>query len=319
MIGVVLLHNQYTSWGTLQNSPSATLLELLEQVVSFGIMPVCVPLFFMISGFLLLQGDAHSRQGIVRKWKNRWRTLVVPYLLWNALIFCAFLTLHRANVADLSSALWNFQDTKMPVHFQFWFLRDLILLTLTYPLWAWIIRTTRGYFTVLLAGVCILCPSVQELFYFALGMTLTAHSAWLERTSRSVQTAVALLFIALVALRTLCHYEWLPLQWHADLAIILTGAFTFWHLMRQLSATSNGYMAMGKYAFFLYAFHEPLFSMMRKAALPYLSQHLAAATSLYLLLPMATVAVTIAIYHLLSRCLPGVLSLLVGGHKSPSS
>ena len=65
-------------------------------------------------------------------------------------------------------------------------------------------------------------------------------------------------------------------------------------------------------AFFLYAFYEPLFGMLRKKALPLMDTGVIAATALYVLLPCAIIGISWAVFRVLQRFFPRLLSLLTG-------
>ena len=49
-----------------------------------------VPLFFAISGFLFFNNLSPSIENFFKKYKNRFFSLIIPFLFWNLIIFLFF-------------------------------------------------------------------------------------------------------------------------------------------------------------------------------------------------------------------------------------
>lgn len=316
MIGVVLLHNQYTTFGTLDNREAVTLLTLLEQIVSFGLVRMCVPLFFVMSGFLIARDGRLDRTTIVGKWRRRLHTLLIPYLLWNLLTLLLHLILHRAAPSEALSAFWDYRQTGFPIHFQFWFLRDLIVLSLLYPPLAAVIRFAGVWPMIVLGGIWLWHRPAESAFFFVSGMTfaLTPLSP-LRRTLPPLLPAAGG-FALLLALRMFACYGRLPAAWSAALEplLILSGCIAVWRL-GQHAVKNNHLRSMeraGQLSFFIYAFHEPLFSVVRKLSLYQVNSGYEVALATYFLLPVAVIGISVSAYRLLHRFAPRCLSLLTG-------
>ena len=117
---------------------------------------MAVPYFFMASGFFLA-GHMEEPGWYPREMKKRFRTLVVPYVLWS-LLFAVYLmpVAILANLHAHRDWCWNLgfpgwiktfgldflQNPLLP---PFWFLRWLICLCLASPLLYWIIKKTGGW------------------------------------------------------------------------------------------------------------------------------------------------------------------------------
>lgn len=152
---------------------------------------LAVPAFFAISGYLFFNWQGKFTKDVyVRKIGKRVRTLLVPYLLWNLIVW-AVNTLgplllpslaagRGATLADydLPRFLMAFWDTGggKPVCIQLWFLRDLIVTCLVSPVIYYGLAHGKHWLLLLLAALFAtdILPSVPGLniaaiFPFALG------------------------------------------------------------------------------------------------------------------------------------------------------
>ena len=77
MVGVVLLHNQYTTFQQLTQPNVVSVLSFLEQTLNLGVLRVCVPFFFLISGYLIVSSGGDDAQAWPQKMKRRFFTLFV--------------------------------------------------------------------------------------------------------------------------------------------------------------------------------------------------------------------------------------------------
>ncbi len=148
-----------------------------------------VPIYYFIAGFVFFLGVEWTRQKYLQKLKNRVRSLLIPYLIWNTVaVGILFLKLVPGLSRFLSSTsslnfswhgllscYWFYDNTLIPdpmsdalslgttlapIDVPLWFVRDLIVVVLFTPLLYWIIRRARAYAIVALG-----------LLWFALGYT----------------------------------------------------------------------------------------------------------------------------------------------------
>lgn len=161
----------------------------VQNVVSEMLGRCAVPLFYVISGYLFFLKVPDGMQSIYGKMRKRVRTLVVPYLI-GCLFFVVFLALVESlpgtsrfmngGIIPLfgkpfGEIVWSvFCDAGngTPCAFQLWFLRDLIIIVATSPLWYWCLRRMGWLFVVLafvLTYVAVSHVPFKALFWFALG------------------------------------------------------------------------------------------------------------------------------------------------------
>ena len=150
-----------------------------EPLLSYVPGQVAVPGFFMLSGYLFMKGipsdDAAAEKEAVRgKLKRRVNTLVIPYLLWNAIYFVIYLVTGRAQIGEIFEAVFLYRCN--PV---FWYMFQLILITVLAPVIYYILKKGRRAALILLAAIFTLAVlyaklpfhycNEDALFYYCLG------------------------------------------------------------------------------------------------------------------------------------------------------
>ena len=109
----------------------------LEFFISRNIAQASVPVFFALSAFLFYRNFAYSR--LLSKFRSRFRSLVIPYLVWNIISMIAFYFLSRLPFINTEPFDWTLDTIVDGVIFYrynlvFWFVFQLILLTYLFPL-----------------------------------------------------------------------------------------------------------------------------------------------------------------------------------------
>ncbi len=159
-----------------------------------GMMGRCaVPLFYVISGWLFFRSLPDGVRSVWGKMRKRVRTLLVPYLV--GALFCvgfsvavavapgtakymngSIMPLFQESIGKILCSIFYAGESGTPVAFQLWFLRDLILIVATAPLWYYALRYLRWVFVAAAFALTYLkIPHVPvvALFWFSLGGQLT--------------------------------------------------------------------------------------------------------------------------------------------------
>lgn len=155
-----------------------------------GMLGRCaVPLFYVISGYLFFLKVPDGMKSIYAKIQKRIRTLLVPYI-----IGCLFFVLFGVIIAvtpgiskyvngsvmplfsepfhQIICSIFYDSGSGTPCAFQLWFLRDLILIVATSPIWYFLLKHLRWLLIVSCFGLTYLhIPFVPffALFWFLLG------------------------------------------------------------------------------------------------------------------------------------------------------
>lgn len=126
-----------------------------------NIANLAVPSFYIISGYLMsFNMTTFSSDVYFKKLKRRCLTLLVPYMIWN-LLCLAYMFITR-QITDFPGWRAVFIE---PLNFPLWFIRNLIILNLLYPMiWA-MTRYLKWPFLVLIISVYLLMPVIRDIVY----------------------------------------------------------------------------------------------------------------------------------------------------------
>lgn len=291
-----------------------------------------VPGFFFISGFLFFLSKKSYRQ----KLNTRFHTLLIPYIMWNALLLGLYIIVFMAgypqdingkNIADYTfidylRAFWDRgsydRGNFVPILCPFWYIRNLIIMSIFSPLFYYILKYVREFF---LAGVAMwwLLTShnafiSQTILFFCLG----AYFSILEKNPLEVFYKHRKLFMALcfafaiadIVVHTLFVTP-INLQIHRLALIFNIPAL----LIIADYCCRHGFSSklLPNAAFIVFSVHYPIVVLMRKACAAKLGEasdliHI----PLYFVCVFAATAISILIYILMDKFMPKVKNILSG-------
>lgn len=176
---------------------------------------ICVPVFFIISGYLFFLGvDCFGKSLYVQKLRSRIRTLLVPYVLWTLiyLLYTMLINLPEAiQTQNFDSVLepltwrifWMYKE-RLPLHFSLWYLRDLMLMCVMSPI-VWFLISRLKHFAMLGIWLLFLTHNIDStislpisIFYFSLGSYLAICRIDIQSISQKLGWAI--LIIAAIAI-----------------------------------------------------------------------------------------------------------------------
>jgi len=294
-----------------------------------------VPTFFLLSGCLFFHNL--DDKGLLRKWKSRVHSLLIPYLLWNALylaLFCLIVPsvpfvgrywLHDSVAFDLRTVVQSL--TISPPSSHFWFVRDLIGFVALAPLFCLIYRCRR-LAGILLMGLlvywqpvdCSLLSSEGLLFFFVGGWIGYRHLD-VRRVSVEAPWIVATLCVLWLGL---CVYQTL---WSAESTgnevatktSTLIGVMVLWLSVDRIctSGVRDWLLVLAPYTFFIYASHRPMIRYIYKVLLYYVPESQYFGLCVFFATPVLTIAISVCVAKCLHRYAGGVYALMTGGRLPP--
>lgn len=334
------LHSRYLQPWTPVDEPLAAG-TFLQYLLANGLLRFRIPILFAISGYLFAHHDAGTphRQRVQR----RLRTLLVPYLLWSliGLAFTWALEQHpytRQLVQAASLSIFGPDNPfvsgyspgqlllrwlLLPVPFQLWFLRSLLVLNLAYPALRWVLDRGAGiYFAV--AGLLWL-TDFNVLLFEGTGLLFFALGVWLRRRNAEVLLQprwfrllpFALLWLGLVGLKTWLafyfdHPPFIPMTLlHRSTEVL--GVLVMWFgsgAVVRAAMRRRWFVWLTSFSFVIYALHVPLVNYATEAVLQRWPQQ---QLLTFLLLPLVVVALAVLLGATLRRWAPAVYSVLTGG------
>ena len=291
-----------------------------------------VPGFFFISGFLFF----YSRKPYGRKIATRMRTLLVPYVLWNALLLALYLAAYFAGfqpeingkplagygVVDYLRVFWDRgsydNGNFVPLLCPLWYIRNLLIMCVLSPLFYYLIRYVRELFLIALLGWWLSVYDnafiPQTVFFFCLGGYFSIFGLNpLDVFRRHRVPALALFAIQAVA--DIAVHTLFPtpanLQIHR-LSLLLNIPVLF--LVADACAR-RGYSSrmLSQSAFIVFCVHYPLVIVTRRLCVMLFA---GASNLTHILLYFASIlvvtAASLAFCLILDRYAPGLKNLLSG-------
>lgn len=321
---------------------------LLERLCTDALPRVVVMMFFAVSGFLLLWGHDGSWATHRRKLWSRTKSLLGPYLLWSLLGILAYLLLQSlpwtASWFDPESRRWligkPWSQLAMvflfePIPYQLWFLRDLWLMVMVSPLLMALLQRF-GLWVI----VALLVPHVLDVgipgpggehrlltgdayFWFAVGCWCAVRQVPLVWNGKHAGWwAAVILVVGSGRALGLAHGDTpidAPLAESPDLwwfkLMHLIGVPGLWICYDRwlLWLERPVFLRISSYAFFVFAAHEPLMTMLRKPLVRYLGPGDAMHALAFFLTLSGTLVLVLGVGVLLRRYVPTLFALLCGG------
>ncbi len=298
-----------------------------------------VPLFYMVSGYLFFLKVPEEMASIYGKIKKRVRTLVVPYVI-GCLFFIGFgvlltvlpgvskymnssvMPLFTKPVGEILRCIFYDAGNGYPCAFQLWFLRDLILIVATSPLWFMCLKHLKwGFVAVVFVLTYLDVPHVPfySLFWFVLGGQLT--KVRIESIGKNGIRTVDLLALCLFLVLSIVELFYSEMiDWRSlRIPIILLGIVGAWGLYdavvgKDFNLSQHRWLATAcLFTFFIYLFHEPTLNIVRKLIVVVLGKNELGYLTSYLISPWIFTVCAVFIGLLFRKYLPKVYNVCTGG------
>lgn len=173
-LGVIAIHSY---------SPSIDVGEAMldREIVNFfaHILPsICVPIFFVISGYLLgYKYHIRNNCDYLKLLRKRCRSLLLPFVVWNLLAFTVRLAIKKSPLGYLTSNVYHFDSLSdflidvlwVPELVPLWFMRNLLLFVVAYPVILWAVKNLK-VFTLLITYCLDTYCDMYGIFYFSGGV-----------------------------------------------------------------------------------------------------------------------------------------------------
>ena len=307
----------------------------IQVIISEMIGRCAVPLFYIISGFLFFLNVPNGLNSIYKKMKKRVKTLLVPYVV-GCLFFVVFSFLvaivpgtskfinnsilplfHESYLKILTSIFYD-AGTGVPCAFQLWFLRDLILIVSTAPIW-YIGLKKMKWFLVIIIGTLTFLPisylPLYALFWFLLGGQLTFHVNKLYDFKLGKICMGLFIIVSFLQLLYPDSLDWNLLR----IPSIILGIAGFWFLYDKIAGKNYvlkeyRWLSLScQYTFFIYLFHEPTLNIIRKLIVFILGHNAFGYFLSYLISPIIFAIVAIYIGVVFKTYIKNVYFLCTGG------
>jgi surface polysaccharide O-acyltransferase-like enzyme len=308
---------------------------LVQQFISNGLTRIAVPLFFVISGFLFFLKFEPTFEGYASKVKKRMLTLFVPYVLWSFLGIALYFTLQsipqsrpffsKGLIRDYSFTEFLDRLFLHPIPYQFWFIRDLIILVLLSWVIFYMLKATKFYiltvfFAVWIAGLDYIILDNRSLLFFSVGAAISirkSHFLSVDFSKKAVWFLV--LWILSVAIKTALEFIDFGHVFAVSLIYnfsILAGMAAFWSLYDRLflNCEPKTYLNSSLFGltFFIFAIHEPLLTIIKKVLFAALGKDSMDCLAIYFLAPIIVFCIAVVAGKILRKYLAPCYNILTG-------
>ena len=285
-----------------------------------------VATFFFISGFLFMTGQAMTPARYKSKVRRRVHSLLIPYVIWNALTLLCAVVLASDGISTLSMLKGFVMKNALgyPHDAPLWFIRDLMVCIAVVPVFGLIIRKSGWWAVAMLGVVCfwlytrpssypLLLVSAMFFFYWGAFMAISGRGD-LYAEFRPLMVPCLILYpllgMAHVLVEPLSH-EWGMLTKCCNLLVVIPLAVNVacWFVNRGYSA--NRFLTSA--TFFVFASHYVVIAYCR----PLLVGAIQPKSEAGLLLTFVAgyfmlLGSLLGVYFLLTRFTPRVARILTG-------
>ncbi|WP_299311844.1 acyltransferase family protein [uncultured Aquimarina sp.] len=310
----------------------------IEYLFALELSNIFIPMFFFISGYLFFKNHDLTVSTFKRKIRNRFKSLVIPYVLWCALWF---LIVYAIQFIPILSGFFEQPLHQMPawrqawlafvdpINYTFWFIRELIFYIWITPFIYLGIRYLKFFFLVFLFALLFLKqPSLffinkiylfqfLGLFSFSCGAYTSISKFNIISNFKNSTYIYSLLFWAVLII---CNFyvrdAYAEGYWVSILCKRITmfvGFFTVW---TWYDFINSKYEFRNKqlygYRFFIYAAHGVALTYFTKIYVKYIGENDLILLIFFFVSPILATLVCVGFAKLLHKQVPKVYSVLTG-------
>lgn len=326
--------------------------NLVRALISYVLARIAVPCFFMFSGFLFFYKIREWNNNLyLDKVKSRFKTLIIPYILWNLILVFIHAALNLVKMdgnswlffSDLYDnglwkIFWNYNEwgstnTNLlgwtipsygPYLLSLWFLRDLIVMVFLSPLIYYWIKYTKLYGIVLFGilyytKIGFVIPGygtgefLSALFFFSFGAYFSIFGKNMVVSLRKGQLFCLLLAIVSLILST--YYCGSGMEHYFVSIYVFSGVVTAVNITSYFMERGKLKVSdtLSKASFFIYIIHGILLDWLRRSFDKIFHPESAVfLLILYLIVPFICVFICLGIYCLMRKFTPKLQRVLTG-------
>ena len=342
------LHINYLQPWTIPGE-RMTVNSFIQYLFANGLLRFRIPMLFIISGYLYA---LHDSKPYKERTQKRLRTLLLPYLIWSGfgLILTYVLELfpytkhiieqtqfmqiddHRTLLHQYKWYEWLGRWILVPVPFQLWFIRVLLMYNIAYPWlrnWVTSKKGRRIFFPI---AIFLWLATFGTPFFEGEGLLFFSLGIWMQKTEFNIQSPNKwlkplpwfLVFILAASSKTWLAFNGQPFFGDAvypvlvvlHKLVVFSGLVAAWFGCDALVKRFMGYdwfVWLSGFSFIIYALHTPILFYVNQSLLPLLEHIANYRILLFITLPIAIIIFCISTGALLRKIVPKVYSILTGG------
>lgn len=258
---------------------------VIENYISNGLTRIAVPIFFIISGYFFFKNFKTETDYFVSILKKKSKTILVPFLFWSILGVLIYFVLQSIPpllpffTKKLLKDYTFFELIKTifvnPIPYQLWFMRDLMVFVLVSPIIVYLLKKAPLFVVVVNILLWVLISnefqnSIEAFLFFTTGGIISIYKPEIlkiDLSNKTILLVVFWLFLCLckVFLEYMAISQLLITVIH-KISIVL-GIIAFWgvyDLIKTDYFEKKQFKFLISFTFFLYVFHEPLLTIIKK-------------------------------------------------------
>lgn len=328
IILVVYIHSYATHMNFSDGTSNLTLpwwLFSVEKFISHVIANCAVPMFFLISSILLFKAERNYKKTMIGKVK----TLLIPYLFWNSFWIIVFILLQcfpftghffsedstpilQSSISEWLALYGISLTVRYPQDYPLWFMRDLMVVTLFFP----IIGKIASKFptTLLIISAALLLAPIsflfkQALLWFCIGaciVNLQIHMTIFDN--------IALWKFTLVYIP--CAFITLLIQHHITNTLFSFIGIIYWVRVSKsifdFVKARSVFAKLSEWTFIIYAAHELTLTSLKKVCIKLLPVQPIWLLAEYLILPIVVIAGCSIVGAVCKKVAPKLYSIITG-------
>jgi fucose 4-O-acetylase-like acetyltransferase len=326
-----------------------TFTTFIEYFLANGIFRFRIPMLFIISGYLYA---LHDNRPYKQRTTRRLRTLLLPYLIWSMAGFAFTYLLEMfpytrsivessniVRIDDQRALLHDYHWYEMlgrwiliPVPYQLWFIRVLLIYNVAYPAIRWCINHRVGRWIFFGIAMLMWLGTMgfvffegEGLLFFSLGIWIQKASFDIDRPKRFLNPVIwGAVFIGLSSVKTWLAFKGealmgesvYPVMTIMHKVVILSGLITAWYGCNSLvewCMNRKWFVWLSAFSFMIYVIHAPLVAYATEVVFDYVHHIPNYRLLTFIGLPLVIIGFSIIVGSLMRKYLPGIYGLLTGG------
>lgn len=326
-----------------------TFTTFTEYFLANGIFRFRIPMLFIISGFLYALHDSKPYGLRTRK---RLKTLLAPYLIWSALgfaftYFLEFFPYTRdlvtsSNIVRIDGQRALLHDYRwyealfrlilIPVPYQLWFIRVLLIYNIAYPAIRWCVTNRTGRWVFFSVAFIMWLGTMGFVFVEGEGLLFFSLGIWMQKTGFDIDKPLRWLkpgywggmFVTLAAIKTVLAFigeqvlggAATPILIILHKMVVVSGLIAAWYGCNRLVTwfmNRKWFVWLSAFAFMIYVVHAPLVAYAIEAIFAVVHSLPVYRLVSFFLLPLVIIAFAVATGALIRRIWPALYGLLTGG------
>jgi hypothetical protein len=244
------------------------------------------PALAIISGYFFFY-KSREKFPYVQKLKNRWHTLVIPYLIWSLSFFVILIGIKDLYTRIFHSTFWYVPEEQLtlktafmhiinPPLKNFWYLQSLILILPFNFIIYYLLKNRYVFFTFFLLIVTIYTFNLTDLYfqsrflpYYLLGCYLGYNETTFPKVHLGKTASLILIPVMTFILVYVSYWAYMPQLLALRIIIVVLFLITVYNMLdsNQNSVVFRYLHRYKDFSFFLFAIHMFIFNLVQRPLL----------------------------------------------------